>query len=77
MTSDDIRDGENIDLVVLDSERGQVGVLLGYCDGTFEDPLMYPCDNYPNSVALAHFNDDDKVDATEGEGGDTGVSILF
>ena len=41
-----------------------VGVFLGNGDGTFQDAVLYPVSEFPNSIAIADFNGDHLPDVT-------------
>jgi VCBS repeat protein/ASPM-SPD-2-Hydin domain-containing protein/FG-GAP repeat protein len=60
-------------------ETGQVAVLLGKGNGTFQSPVYYSVGGGPESVAVADFNHDGSLDlAVTGNGTTTGIiSILF
>ena len=69
------------DLAVANSELGGVGngnvsVLLGKGDGTFESAVEYPAGMNPVSVAVADFNGDGKPDIAAGDDWNS-VSILL
>jgi hypothetical protein len=51
------------DLAIVNSLfDGTVAVLLGNGDGTFGSPTEYDVGEYPNAIAVADVNDDDKLD---------------
>jgi len=63
----DVNNDGKLDLAVSHSgdydQIGQVGVLLGNGDGTFQPPLTYSSDaNYTLSIAVADINRDGKID---------------
>jgi hypothetical protein len=65
----------NLDLVVADYATGQIFILLGKGDGTFQKPINFP---FPNPVALAvgDFNGDGQEDLAVIECGGTGESAV-
>jgi len=72
--------GDNrLDLAVIkaDGGVGDVGILLGNGDGTFQSPVDYATGNGPNKVAVGDFNGDDKPDLVVANGTDNTVSILL
>ena len=56
--------------------RGNVAVLLGNGDGTFQPPRGYPVGNAPNGVAAGDLNGDGKLDLAVGLRSG-GVAILL
>lgn len=44
------------------SDFGNVSILLGGGDGTFQAPVSYPADKQPDFIAIADFNGDGKPD---------------
>lgn len=56
-------------------EGDTLGVLLGNGDGTFQPEVDYSVGYGPNSVAIADFNGDRKLDIAVGNG--SGISILL
>jgi hypothetical protein len=51
-----------LDLAVVDSYSNRVSVLSNRGSGTFADPISYPTDVSPTSLAPADFNNDGKID---------------
>ena len=60
-------DGKS-DIVVVDSENGQVNVLLGNGDGTFKPPTSFALDSYPSAVSVADLNGDGRQDLVTSTG---------
>jgi hypothetical protein len=50
------------DLVVANQQSGDVSVLLGNGDGSFQTASNYPSGLYPQAVAVGDFNHDSKMD---------------
>jgi hypothetical protein len=72
------RDG-NTDLVVTknDGGVGQVGVLMGSGDGTFQAAVDYAAGNAPTSIVTGDFNGDDRPDVVVSNRVDGTVSVLL
>ena len=72
--------GDNrLDLAVINSDggTGNVGILLGNGNGTFQTPVDYPTGKGPIAVAVGDFNRDDKLDLVVTNVFDGTVSILL
>ena len=63
------------DIAVADSNTGNVSVLLGNGDGTFQSAVNLPLGGSPNSVAVGDFNGDGHTDLTVSNG--DSVSVLL
>jgi hypothetical protein len=52
------------DIIVVISGTSEIGILLGYGNGTFADPVMLSMDygTLPFLVAIGDFNNDRKLD---------------
>jgi hypothetical protein len=71
-------DGDNhVDLAVANFDSGNVSVLLGNGNGTFQDAVNYGADGGPYSVAVGDLNGDDDLDLVVANGSSNNVSILL
>ena len=68
-----------LDIAVACPGTNNIGVLLGYGDGTFTIPIMYSTGNnsLPLSVAIDDFDNDNKFDIAFAKYGIASVVILF
>jgi hypothetical protein len=77
----DLTGDGNLDLVTANFgetyDAGDISVLLGQGDGTFQDALTYPVDWNPRSVAAADFNGDNYPDLAVANEGSSTVSVLI
>jgi len=75
----DLNGDGRADLLVTDSDGvvGQVGVLLGNGDGTFQPIVDYAVGNTPNSIHLGNFNADPFPDAVVTNTADGTISVLL
>ena len=72
----DLNGDGKVDLVVANYQGGDVSVLLGNGDGTFQTAVNYAAGTTPQSVAVGDFNGDGKVDLVVVNRGDNDVSVL-
>lgn len=70
------RDGI-LDLAITDTETGQIAILLGNGDGTFQTPVFYNVGVYPQWVVSADFNSDGKLDLAVSNNGSNTLSVLL
>ena len=76
-TGDFNRDGK-LDLAVSDPGSGNVSILLGKGNGTFQSPVSYPIGQGLYSlVAVADFNGDGKLDLVASNYASNNVSVLL
>jgi hypothetical protein len=77
----DFNNDGKIDLVTADSTTviggGNVGVLLGNGNGTFQPVIKSPCGSLPYTVAAGDFNRDGKLDVAVGTQAPPSLKILF
>ena len=59
------------------SDDGNVSILLGNGDGTFQDSTSFNAGKNPWSIAVGDFNHDGKKDLAVVDGGEASVGILF
>jgi hypothetical protein len=63
------------DIVLVEQLHDRISVLLSRGDGTFMDPLRFPCGSQPRGLALADFDADGNLDVATGLA--AGLSLLF
>ena len=51
-----------LDVVVANCNSSNIGIFLGYGNGSFGNQTMYPTDSYPYSVAVGDFDNDSILD---------------
>jgi subtilase family serine protease len=73
----DLNKDGNLDLVVVDNWGGNLGLLLGNSDGTFQPAQFYPVGNQPWNVAIGDMNNDGKPDFVVSNYGDNTVGVLL
>lgn len=67
-----------LDLAVANSGSGDVSILLGRGDGTFQSPVHYAAGQGPDSqVAVGDFNGDGELDLVVSNSGSNNVSVLL
>ena len=65
------------DIAVANFGGGDVSILLGNGDGTFQSAVNYPVGQNPAAIAAADFNGDGKTDLAVVNSGDDTLSILI
>jgi hypothetical protein len=60
----DINNDNNLDIIVANSKRDSIGMIMGYSNGTFAAETVYPTgtDSHPSAVVLGDFNNDNRSD---------------
>jgi hypothetical protein len=58
-------------------ESGDVGIFYGNGDGTFQSAASYPAGAFPDSVAVADFNGDHKLDVAAADLDGNSVTVLL
>jgi hypothetical protein len=76
---DDLNSDTYLDIIVACSDTNNVGVLLGYGNGTFTIPTMYFTgkNSLPLSVAIADLDNDNKLDIAVANYGTDNVDVLL
>jgi hypothetical protein len=76
---DNLNNDTYLDIVVACSGTNEVGVLLGYGDGTFTIPTKYSTGNHslPLSVAIADLDNDNKLDIAVANYGNDSIIVLL
>jgi hypothetical protein len=77
----DFRGDGKLDLAVTGSSDingvGNVYILLGNGDGTFQSPVAYPVGNAPYGIVIGDFNNDGRADVAVANLSDNTVSVLL
>jgi len=73
----DFANNGTLDLVVANHDSGNVSVLLGKADGTFQPAHNYVVGGTPVSVAVGDFNKDGKLDIVTANDSNGSVSVLL
>src|SRR5579863_7077923 len=74
---DDLNGDGKLDLVVANSGSGNVSVLMGNGDGSFQGMVNYGAGTSPSGVALGDFNLDGKLDIAVTNASSNNVSVLI
>ncbi len=75
----DFNNDNRFDIAVANSGTDSIGVLLGQGNGIFANPLTYMIgtDSTPYSIAVADFNNDNRLDIVVANYGTNSIDILF
>ncbi|CAM4827581.1 unnamed protein product [Rotaria magnacalcarata] len=75
----DFNNDNRLDIVVANGHTNNVGILLGYGDGTFENQMTHSTGigSSPYSVAVGDFNNDSHMDIVVANYGTNNVGILL
>ena len=79
VTVGDFNNDGYLDIVVANSQKDNVGVFLGYGNGTFEDQKNFSTgsDSGPNDVLVADFNHDNQLDIVTANWNSATIGILL
>jgi hypothetical protein len=73
----DVNRDNRIDIVVVNYQLVNIGVLLGYGNGAFAAQVTYTTGSAPYSVAIGDFNNDTQPDLVVANAGGNSISILL
>jgi len=73
----DFNGDSKTDIAVVNSSSGEISILLGKDNGSFQPSVNYRAGSYPVSVAVGDFNRDGKPDLAVANSGSGTVSVLF
>jgi len=66
-----------LDLAVANSDSGNVAVLLGNGDGTFQPATFFTSGSLSTGIVAADFNGDGKLDLAVANGGSNNIAMLL
>jgi predicted Zn-dependent protease with MMP-like domain len=72
-------DDNCLDIAIANDNTDNIGILLGYCNGTFQKTTFYSTEvgSSPNSITLADFNNDNVTDISVANTGSNNIGILL
>jgi hypothetical protein len=73
----DFNNDSRLDIVVANYYSNNVGIFLGYGNGSFTNQTTYPTDSFPSSVAVEDFNNDTILDIAVSNHGSDNVGVLL
>jgi hypothetical protein len=75
----DLNNDGRSDIVVANSGTNNIGVLLGYGNGSFTSTITYPAGNasYPIAVAVGDINNDDRLDIVVANNDANNIGVLL
>ncbi|CAF4505415.1 unnamed protein product, partial [Rotaria sp. Silwood2] len=75
----DLNDDGHLDIVVANYGSNNVGVFLGYGNGTFASQILFPTgdNSHPNSVTIADVNNDHHLDIVVLNRGTNNIAVLL
>src|SRR5208337_2214020 len=76
VTGDFNGDGR-LDLAAANPDSGDIAVLLGKGDGTFQTPVQYKAGDSPNSLVMGDFNGDGRADLAAANGFSDDIAVLL
>jgi hypothetical protein len=75
----DFNNDKYLDIVVANSDTDNVGILLGYGNGTFTNQITYPTGSgsHPYSVVIGDFNKDNQLDIAVAQFGTNSIGVFL
>ncbi|CAF1427348.1 unnamed protein product [Adineta steineri] len=75
----DFNHDDHLDLVVANSHKHNIGIMLGNSDGTFQTQMTFPIStySYPGSVTTGDFNNDNHLDIAVSNSDAHNIGILL
>ena len=75
----DLNNDERYDIAVANFGTNNIGIFLGYGDGTFADQTVYSTGDgsQPNAIAIVDFNNDERYDIAVANFGTNNVGIFL
>jgi hypothetical protein len=67
----------HIDIAVVNSGTNNMGIFLGYGNGSFTNQTTYPTGSSPRSIAAGHFNNDTYVDIVVANYDDSTIVVFL
>jgi hypothetical protein len=76
ITSGDFNNDTYLDIVVANYNSSNVGIFLGYGNGSFGNQTTYPTSSQPKSVAVGDFNNDTILDIVVANYGSNNLGVF-
>src|SRR5438128_1431472 len=75
----DLNNDHQMDIVVVNYGTNNIGILLGYGDGSFQDQMTFSTgyDSIPYSLAVGDLNKDNQLDIIVANYGTNNIGIFF
>ena len=79
VTAGDFNQDNQLDIVTANSNNDSISVLLGYGNGSFDDPIVYSTrdGSQPYWIATGDFNNDHRLDFVVANQGRDSIGILL
>jgi hypothetical protein len=77
LATSDFNNDRELDIVIANSGVNNVGIFLGYGNGSFANQATYSTGSYPLSVAVGDFNNDTRLDIVVANFGSNNVGVLL
>ncbi|CAF1468490.1 unnamed protein product [Adineta steineri] len=79
VTVADFNNDQQADIAVTHTQDGIINIFLGYSNGTFDQPIIYPTgsESLPNSIGFGYFNHDNWTDIVVANSGANNIGAYL